>query len=56
MGQVAMSNGRRFAEGRRQEVATQMTPTEIAEAERFVREWKPDPASCEAEFKRAGES
>ena len=40
MGQVAMSNGRRFAEGRRQEGATQMTPTEIAEAERLVRGWK----------------
>ncbi len=26
-----------------------MTPTEIAEAERLVREWKPDPASCEIE-------
>ncbi len=52
MGQVAMSNGHRFAEGRCQEVATQMTPTEIAEAERLVREWKPDPASCEIEKAR----
>ena len=26
----------------------EMTPEQIAEAERLVEEWKPDPASCEA--------
>ncbi len=50
---LAMSNGHRFAEWRRTEVAQQMTPTEIAEAERLVREWKPDPTSCEIETARA---
>ncbi len=50
---LAMSNGQRSAEWRRKEVAENMTPTEIAEAERLVGEWKPDPASCEIEMARA---
>ena len=29
-------------------LAAQMTPDQLAEAERLVQEWKPDPASCEA--------
>ncbi len=28
-------------------VVEKMTPDQIAEAERIVAEWKPDPASCE---------
>jgi len=36
-----------MASGFRDDLAKKMTPDQIAEAERLVKEWKPDPASCE---------
>jgi len=44
---LATSNGHPTASGFRDDLAKKMTPDQIAEAERLVKEWKPDPASCE---------
>ncbi len=43
---LSAGNGHRFAKSERDALAKTMTPAQIAEAERLVREWKPDLASC----------
>ena len=50
---LAAINGHRSINSERDALAKTMTPTQIAEAERLAAEWKPDPASCEAEAKAA---
>ena len=46
---LAGSNGLKRGEFLRDRLRDQMTSAEIAEAERLVSEWKPDPDSCEFE-------
>jgi hypothetical protein len=53
---LAARNGHYSARFEHDDLAETMTPAQIAEAERLVREWKPDPESCEAEGKQAGAS
>ena len=43
-----VNDGWPTAPAMRDALSANMTPAELAEAERLVREWKPDPASCEA--------
>jgi len=45
---LAAKNGNERATELRQDISDQMTPDQIAEAERLVAEWKPNPAECEA--------
>ncbi len=46
---LADANGHEFAAKMKGRVASNMTPEQIAEAERLVEEWVPAPASCDAE-------
>lgn len=46
---LAESGGHAEAKDARDHLAEQMTDTQIAEAERLVAEWEPDPAACEVE-------
>ena len=49
---LAASNGDPAAAELQESLARTMTPDQRAQAERLVREWKPDPASCEIETAR----
>ena len=51
---LAVSNGHQSVVLNRDIVEKKMTPAQIAEAERLVREWKPDPEGCAAEAKASG--
>ncbi len=44
---IAGSHGLSWAHGPRDDVAKEMTPSQITEAERLVAEWEPNPAECE---------
>lgn len=44
---LAASNGIRYAAKERDNLAETMTPAQIAEAERLVKDWKPGVGSCE---------
>ncbi len=43
------SSDRLLRSAYREALAKSMSPTQIAEAERLVAEWKPDPRACEVE-------
>ena len=45
---LATSNGNPTASYFRDDLAKKMTPDQIAEGERLAKDWKPDPADCEA--------
>lgn len=44
---LAISNGFQQFTDARDQLAVQMTPTKVTEAERLATEWKPNPARCE---------
>ncbi len=44
---LAVTNGHEYASAWRDNLAKEMSPAQITEAERLVAEWKPDPAACE---------
>jgi hypothetical protein len=44
---LAMTNGNNRAAALLHDISEQMTPAQIAEAERLVAEWQPNPAECE---------
>ncbi len=46
---LALSQGNEWAAENRHRLANKMTPEQMAEAERLVAEWTPNPAECEAE-------
>ena len=50
---LAARNQARYAVEYRDAAAETLSPEEIAEAERLVREWQPDPKPCEVEADRA---
>ncbi len=45
----ALAEGSPSAARHREQIAANMTPEQIAEAEQLTAEWKPDPSACEAE-------
>lgn len=45
----ALAEGSPSAARHRDQIAANMTPEQIAEAEQLAAEWKPDPSACEAE-------
>ena len=45
---LATSNGNPTASYFRDDLAKKMTPSQIAEGDRLAKDWKPDPADCEA--------
>ncbi len=44
---LAVTNGHKYASGWRANLAKEMSPDQIAEAERMAAEWEPDLAECE---------
>jgi len=44
---LALEDGYDIAEGYRNRLSKEMTPAQIAEADRLVAEWEPNPAECE---------
>ena len=50
---LAVANGNERAVDLRHNVSGQMTPVQLAEAERLVTEWEPNPAECEVEGEQA---
>ena len=44
---LAVRNGKTIATRSVDRLRADMSPTQIAEAERLVSEWKPNPAECE---------
>ena len=45
---LAMAQGNEWAADNRDRVAREMTPEQLAEAEKLAADWTPDPKACEA--------